>query len=267
MTFQARKRPGGDQPRKGTRAAPKFTHLPAQRAKKLKEEWIIKQRIKNAYRAQKRRGEESSGKPAFPNLDRSSPSEAVMEEGLAVEDNNSGDDAENDDSESESSVAGPSRGQNRRSHSPPAREPVSNASHPSKSKDKGPLGAQTKASQSSKPTRPSGRNNSRPHTLHKRNHASQSRQAGSGGDADAESARIRELVKEAYSPSSLHTFKSDPLKKRGNRDASSTSNRGRGGGRGGRGGTTGRGQPDMRKRMGALLAQIEANTGGHSRSS
>lgn len=96
-----------------------------------------------------------------------------------------------------------------------------------------------------------------------------------GHGAEDTAARVRELMKEAYSPASLHTFKSDPLRKRGHGSQhSSHTNDGRGRGRGsvGRGGgggmargrgrgagvVVGRGQPDMRKRMGALLAQIEA---------
>lgn len=76
---------------------------------------------------------------------------------------------------------------------------------------------------------------------------------------DDKAARARELLREAYSPANLHTFKSDPLHKRGPRTGQR--GQGRGGttmGKVGLGGARGRGQPDMRKRMGALLAQIEA---------
>lgn len=74
---------------------------------------------------------------------------------------------------------------------------------------------------------------------------------------DDKAARARDLFREAYSPASLHTFKSDPLHKRGSRTAQGGQERGLR--NKGIGGTRGRGQPDMRKRMGALLAQIEAH--------
>jgi len=54
---------------------------------------------------------------------------------------------------------------------------------------------------------------------------------------------VRELMREAYSKSTLHTFKSDPLKKR---TASA-----------GRKGEIGKGQPNMKLRMNALLAKIK----------
>ena len=65
---------------------------------------------------------------------------------------------------------------------------------------------------------------------------------------------LRELKREAYSQSALHTFKSDPLKKReqGNR----------GGGSRGRGSgfiEKGRGQPNMKLRMNVMLEKIKQN--------
>ena len=50
---------------------------------------------------------------------------------------------------------------------------------------------------------------------------------------------VRELMREAYSKSTLHTFKSDPLKKRALK------------------GEVGKGQPNMKLRMNALLAKIK----------
>lgn len=74
---------------------------------------------------------------------------------------------------------------------------------------------------------------------------------------------LRELKREAYSASTLHTFKADPLKKN-RHQTSGTRGRGRGRGtaaasRGGRGGQpgTGRGQPNMKLRMNAMLAEIK----------
>ncbi|KAJ6630628.1 hypothetical protein B0H10DRAFT_1774026 [Mycena sp. CBHHK59/15] len=51
---------------------------------------------------------------------------------------------------------------------------------------------------------------------------------------------LRDRTRAAYSQTSLHTYKSDPF---------GTTRR--------RGGRTGRGQPDMRKRMGVMLEQIQ----------
>lgn len=54
---------------------------------------------------------------------------------------------------------------------------------------------------------------------------------------------VRDLIRKAYSKSNLHTFKSDPLKKRaGSRRPK---------------GEWGKGQPDMKLRMNALLAKIK----------
>ncbi|TFK42966.1 hypothetical protein BDQ12DRAFT_301067 [Crucibulum laeve] len=66
--------------------------------------------------------------------------------------------------------------------------------------------------------------------------------------ADPEKS-IRDLTREAYSRSTLHTYKADPLKWRGQ------SSRGRGGfiGETGRG----RGQPNMKLRMNAMLEKIK----------
>lgn len=63
---------------------------------------------------------------------------------------------------------------------------------------------------------------------------------------------LRELQNQAYSRSSLHTFKSGSHKQHGG-GARGSYDRGRG--RGGRG--RGRGQPDMRLRMNAMLEKIK----------
>lgn len=74
---------------------------------------------------------------------------------------------------------------------------------------------------------------------------------------------LRELQKQAYSRSSLHHYKSDPLHRSrgrghggGNTDQSGRQRGGRGGG-GGRGRGRGGGQPDMRLRMSAMLEKIK----------
>lgn len=71
---------------------------------------------------------------------------------------------------------------------------------------------------------------------------------------------LHDLTREAYSRSSLHTFKSDPLNRKRGSQA-----RGRGRGRGeGRSGTRGaphgergKGQPNMKLRMDAMLEKIK----------
>jgi len=70
-----------------------------------------------------------------------------------------------------------------------------------------------------------------------------------------ESPSLRELKREAYSQSTLHTFKSDPLKKRdhGKRVGGS---RGRGNGFIERG----KGQPNMKLRMNVMLEKIKQNS-------
>lgn len=61
-------------------------------------------------------------------------------------------------------------------------------------------------------------------------------------------ASLRELFRKAYSRESLHTYKSDPL----HRGKGRPSAQHRGGAR-----ATGRGQPDMKLRMNALLEKIK----------
>ncbi|KAJ3796697.1 hypothetical protein GGU11DRAFT_685269 [Lentinula aff. detonsa] len=65
---------------------------------------------------------------------------------------------------------------------------------------------------------------------------------------DYNAQNLRDLTRTAYSRETLHTYKSDPLNRRGNVN----------GGRGnGRGGIRGRGQPNMKLRMGAMLEKIK----------
>ncbi|KAJ1309848.1 hypothetical protein OPQ81_006613 [Rhizoctonia solani] len=72
---------------------------------------------------------------------------------------------------------------------------------------------------------------------------------------------LRELAREAYSPASLHTFKSHPLRRRPP-GKNSTRSRGnpypnRTGADGQKGAPPRRGQPNMAKRMGVLLEKIK----------
>ncbi|KAJ7489844.1 hypothetical protein B0H11DRAFT_1719653 [Mycena galericulata] len=62
------------------------------------------------------------------------------------------------------------------------------------------------------------------------------------GEAESSGPTLRDRAREAYSQASLHTYRSDPFGKRQ---------------RGGKSGTTGRGQPNMKKRMDVLLETIK----------
>jgi len=115
----------------------------------------------------------------------------------------------------------------------------------------------------SKPTLPQKQSHSnaeegdaRPHKKRKR--STEAEPAESKSDA---AQSLRELKREAYSASTLHTFKADPLKKNKHQTPGARGH-GRGasaGSRGGRGGQpgTGRGQPNMKLRMNAMLAEIK----------
>ena len=75
---------------------------------------------------------------------------------------------------------------------------------------------------------------------------------------------LREMAQEAYSPASLHTHKSNPLHRRQQgkdyaRRRVEAAGRGVGPTRGGPV-KSGRGQPDMAKRMGVLLEKIKRTT-------
>ncbi|KAG7452640.1 uncharacterized protein BT62DRAFT_1070385 [Guyanagaster necrorhizus] len=64
------------------------------------------------------------------------------------------------------------------------------------------------------------------------------------------SISVREMKRNAYSKASLHSYKADPLNKRKSGGQFSTRNRDRNGGRG-------KGQPDMKLRMNAMLEKIK----------
>jgi hypothetical protein len=78
------------------------------------------------------------------------------------------------------------------------------------------------------------------------------------GSNDEKKSSVRDLFQKAYSKSSLHTYKSDPFK----RGQNSHHNRGRGSSNKTRGGapSRGRGQPNMKLRMNAMLAKITEQT-------
>ena len=69
-------------------------------------------------------------------------------------------------------------------------------------------------------------------------------------DSEQNVRSLRERAREAYSRSSLHTFKSGPLQKKRSAGHAGDVQRGRG---------RGRGQPNMKLRMGVLLEKIKRN--------
>jgi hypothetical protein len=79
------------------------------------------------------------------------------------------------------------------------------------------------------------------------------KQKNSEDSQAVDSPSLRELKREAYSQSSLHTFKSDPLKKRD--QGKRVGSRGRGNGFIDRG----KGQPNMKLRMNVMLEKIKQN--------
>jgi len=68
---------------------------------------------------------------------------------------------------------------------------------------------------------------------------------------------VRNMMREAYSPSSLHTYKSDPLHRRGRGGGSQRGRASRGTNSSVGGMGRGRGQPNMKLRMGAMLEKIK----------
>lgn len=72
-------------------------------------------------------------------------------------------------------------------------------------------------------------------------------------ESSSQSPSLRELTRQAYSRESLHTYKAG---QRRSRD-SAVHGGGRGSSRKASGGVTGRGQPNMKLRMGAMLEKIK----------
>ncbi|CAE6392457.1 unnamed protein product [Rhizoctonia solani] len=209
---------------KKSRTAPKFNaaHLDPHRARKLKKEWIATQKLKAKYRAEKRRmGLKKS--PEEPNGD-------------AFDGNAGGRDdiakAQLSDTESlpDNLVVEPDTTR----RSPPT------STYPDTYPKPG----------SSKPTP------SKP-AISRRNTKTVTDEDNPKKDGPS----LRELAKEAYSPASLHTFKSHPLRRRpqGLNSARAQVNPypNRSGANGQRGAPRGRGQPNMAKRMGVLLEKIK----------
>ncbi|KAI0748193.1 hypothetical protein C8Q80DRAFT_723901 [Daedaleopsis nitida] len=205
---------------------PTFQHLPAQRAKKLKQSWVEVQKIKSKWKAQKRK--EGLG-PSRPQLER------------AVEEDNETHEQTEEHDMSDASGSGTSDGDGSGKES--EEDSGDEASEDERSLRKSAASSKTEGQQRSK--------------------AKKQKQT-------EEQPSVRDLQRMAYSRSSLHTYKSNPLHRhKGVADANGRGSGGRGGrgsrgghmGRGGRGGhqnrERGRGQPDMGLRMKAMLEKIK----------
>ncbi|CAE6460266.1 unnamed protein product [Rhizoctonia solani] len=202
-----------------SRIAPKFHagHLDANRARKLKKEWIATQKLKAKYRAEKRRmglrkapgdvdGDEADGSTG----DR---------DDIAKVDSSGWD--------SDSPANGPSVEADTIPQSPAGVSSRIHGTHP-------------------KPT------------TFQRN----AKGVANGDKSEQDGPSLRELARDAYSPASLHTFKSHPLRgrthgktntrTRTNPYPSLTNTNAQKGGS-----IRGRGQPNMAKRMGVLLEKIK----------
>ncbi|KAF9566295.1 hypothetical protein CPC08DRAFT_758982 [Agrocybe pediades] len=197
---------------------PRFDHHPKNRAVALKKAWVEKTKIKSKWKAQKRKEDlASQAKLEIPTYS-------------DEEDNAPGSkDFESKAGEAEKPTT-TSDEEPKKAHLHPSRAHI----HPSlpvkRTKVSTPrLEAATEAEE-----RPS-----------KKRRTTSSEEA----PKDATKPSLRDLEKEAYSKSTLHTFKSDPLKKHS----------GRGNSTGGRRPETGRGQPNMKLRMNAMLERIKQN--------
>ncbi|CAA7265426.1 unnamed protein product [Cyclocybe aegerita] len=189
---------------------PTFAHLPRQTAKKYKKGWVEKAKIKSKWKAQKRK-EDLAVKTKLE---------------IPVYDDDKGDIREGDEDEEASSDTA----EDLQGASP---LPTAPHIHPSRAHIHPNLPVKHAKAEPSPESRPDKK---------RRKSKEESEEAD-------QAPSVRELMREAYSRSSLHTFKSDPLKKGGEG----------GGGRGrGRGqGERGRGQPNMKLRMNAMLAKIK----------
>ncbi|CAL1704477.1 unnamed protein product [Somion occarium] len=201
------------------RKPPTFRHLPLDRAKKLKKNWVETQKIKSQWKAQKRKEGLVTQRPVPPHMS------------TTVESHNSEDDKDEDNKDNESIVED--------------KETVGSDDEASDSEE-----SEENQSEYDKPP-------SKP-VQSSRGRGRGSRQfVGTRRNRDDEEQKeqpsLRELNKQAYSRSSLHTHKSHSLRGTGHYG------RGRGGDRGqgthARG--RGRGQPDMRLRMNAMLEKIK----------
>ncbi|KAJ3503973.1 hypothetical protein NLJ89_g8189 [Agrocybe chaxingu] len=187
---------------------PTFAHLPRQTAKKYKKGWVEKAKIKSKWKAQKRK-EDLVSKTKLK---------------IPVYDNDKDDIREGDEDEGTSSDAA-------KDLQGPSPRPAASHIHPSRAHIHPHLPVKHAKSEASPESKPNKK---------------QRKPKDESEEAD-QAPSVRELMREAYSRSTLHTFKSDPLRRRGE-----------GGGSRGRGQSMrGRGQPNMKLRMNAMLAKIK----------
>ena len=200
---------------------------PCALAKKLKRSWVEVQKIKSKWKAQKRKEGLITARPVVH-----------LEEGEAAKDNSSdeddsaqGDEMKNGTSEEEDNDSG-----------------SENEEGESEDED---MTVQEKVPIRSQGVKRGGRG-SRGRGTNVRGRGGSSKQRTTDPIQEEKKQSLRELQNQAYSRSSLHTFKSGSHKQR---DGGARGQNGRGRGRGSTG--RGRGQPDMRLRMNFMLEKIK----------
>ncbi|KAF8911075.1 hypothetical protein CPB84DRAFT_1842329 [Gymnopilus junonius] len=199
---------------------PTFQHFPINRAKVLKKQWVEKTKIKSKWKAQKKKEDLfSQSKLELPIY---SDDEGSAQNG----------DAENSERVKEGAEMAPRSTHQHQSHLHPSRAHI----HPEL-----PV---MRPKENSKRTK---RLESEVRPTKKQKFSKEEE------DETASQPSVRELMREAYSRSSLHTYKADPFKKRlagpGSQRDGKSSDHGRP--------QTGKGQPDMKLRMNAMLAKIK----------
>lgn len=207
-------------------------------AKKLKKAWIEKTKIRTKWKAEKRKLQADGVLP-------------VTRKPWEIQ---------------EEAQSGPGRPDDERSsHSDSESEPSHRT--PSHSEER-PLPPHLRRPTSPKPRRPDGTQNSTIRRTKEEPQSSkeQSRWADKGKskanpqqDTDEpeseQTPSLRDLKREAYSRTNLHSFKADPLHKHAARRGQPPNQRGRGNGPGR--GEAGRGQPNMKLRMDYMLERIK----------
>ncbi|KAF6764836.1 hypothetical protein DFP72DRAFT_1162759 [Ephemerocybe angulata] len=244
------------------KAPPTFQHLAPEQARKLKKQWIEKEKMKSKWRAEKRKLQAEGVMPIVKkpweirddqeadgdnekNDDSAEPSHSKRARGNDSESDNEG---VSDRSGAESDVPPPPK---RTKHSSTNQKPKhfpftsKNADQKKARERRKTHGRKRLKSQRTSPLK-------RERDFKGKSRAHPQDAANEDGDRPAS---LRDLKREAFSKTKLHTFKADPLHKHSGRGQSFNA-RGRGGsgppGRGGR-----RGQPDMRLRMDYMLEKIK----------
>lgn len=205
-------------------------------AKKLKQSWVQSQKIKSKWKAQKHRDGLITGSRTMPLPERdgkvvgASGSEEESQDGSGSECGDAASKPAAQDNSVESDVESGSEDADEREDEEP------------KPEQRLPPSRRGAASR--------GQQNFRGRGLRSKSGSTR----GDGGESQAEEKlSLREMQNQAYSRSSLHTFKSHSLHKTRGSDRMGP---GRGRGRGFQE-ARGRGQPDMRLRMNAMLEKIK----------